>query len=89
MDEKIRIYIGIGLLLIIDVITNTSFDFHSTNLSSESINSCKIIHYCLLVFGVFHSSLNAGFLFHALSGGLFLILWTLKRASMCRSKDCK
>ncbi len=89
LSEKIQIYIGIGFLLMIDVFTNISFDFHSTNISSESINQCKIIHYILLIFGVFHSSYQAGFLFHALSGGLFLALWTLKRASMCRSKNCK
>lgn len=76
----------LSLLIVVDILSNISFDFYSENLSSESLNVNKIAQYATFIFGVAQSVLSDSAALQGISAGCLLAVWFLKRASVCRNK---
>lgn len=78
------------LLLIVDTLSNIKLDFSPQSITSENMNSTKIIHVCVFVFGVVYSSLQSTqTLLHLVSGVVFIGLAVMKRASLMRNDNFK
>lgn len=88
-SSSIIIILVIGLFVIMDIISCISFDFYSENLSSESLNICKILHYTALILGLSQTVLGNNVIMDGVCSGIFLGVWLIKRASICRSKIYK
>jgi hypothetical protein len=79
----------LGIFIAIDILSNISFDFYSENLSSESLNICKVLHFIAFIFGVSSTLLSNSLVFDGIGAAIFIALWLVKRASICRSKMYK
>lgn len=77
------------LLLTADISSNTKLDFSPLSINAETVNSSKILHALLLVFGVIQTRfINNSISFLALGGG-FAILAAWKAGSIMRNDQFK
>jgi len=91
MDVSIILLITfISLFLVIDVISSMAFDFYNDNITSESINTSKILHFIFIYLGIIHSNVwHNSVIAQIISIIGFVILFFVKRASMAKSSNFK
>lgn len=80
----------LGILLIAEIMSNVRMDFESTSISSETLNSTKLVHLTFFIFGVVQINIwKDHFIPSLVCGCLFLFLFILKSFSIMLNNNLK